>query len=119
MNGILLSSTIESITTRKDNTIKIVIGTQEMAPDKAGELFSLMNKLTVVYISVKDGINQKEIDLIDTVNPELPGKSQSQRIRATLFVLFKQDKEGHKNFDSYYRFKTEMYIEHLKKQINS
>ena len=117
MNGILLASTIESITTRKDNTVKIVLGTQELSQGKAGEVFNMMNKLAAVYISPKDTVNQKEMDQVDKIDPELQGKTQSQRIRNTLYILFGQGNEGFKDFDSYYKSKTEKYIEHLKAKI--
>lgn len=116
MKGILLPAYIENITTRKDKTVKITIGSQELSQGKAGELFSLLNNLAVVYISMKE-IDQKEIDQVDKINPDLKGKTQSQRIRDVLYILFTQDNEGHKDFDSYYKNKTEMYIEHLKSKI--
>lgn len=116
MNGILLSAIIENVSTRKDQTVKITIGTQELSPSKAGEVFGLHGKLAVVYISSKD-VPQREIDQVDKLEPELNGKTQSQRIRNTLFVLFTQDSEGFKDFQTYYISKTERFIEDLKTQI--
>jgi len=118
MKGILLPSIIENIATRKDNTIKITIGTNELSQGNAGELFSLVNKLAVVYISPKEAVDQRELDQIDKIDPEFQGKTQSQRLRAVLFKLFDQDKEGFKDFDTYYKSKTEKIIEHLKTKIN-
>lgn len=118
MNGILLPATIENITTRKDHTVKIVLGTQELSPGKAGEVFNLMNKLATVYISEKETIPQRELDQVDQIDPEFGGKTQSQRIRNVLYILFEKDKEGFKDFDQYYHSKTEKYIEHLKSKID-
>jgi len=115
-NGVMLSAYVENIATRRDKTIKITISTQELSQGNAGELFTLLNQIAVVYISPK-GMNQNEIDLVDKVNPDLSGKSQSQRIRSTLFLLFKQNSEGHADFEAYYKAKTERYIEHLKSKI--
>lgn len=116
MNGLLLPTYVENITTRKDKTVKITLGTQELSPGKAGELFDLMNKLAITYICPK-GVDQKEIDQVDRLDPEFEGKTQSQRIRSVLFKLFQQDNEGFKDFDNYYKSKTEKYIEHLKAKI--
>jgi len=116
MKGLLLSATIEGVTSRKDHTVKLTIGTQELSQGKAGEVFSLMNKLACIYICEKE-IDSKEIDQVDKIDPELQGKTQSQRIRNVLFLLFKQGNEGFKDFDSYYKSKTEMYIEHLKSKL--
>lgn len=116
MNGILLPAIIENISTRKDKTVKMTMGTQELSPAKAGELFELLNSYSVVYICPK-GIDQKEIDQVDKLDPEFDGKTQSQRIRSVLFKLFQQNSEGFKDFDNYYRSKTEKFIEHLKAKI--
>ncbi len=117
MNGLLISTYVENITTRKDKSVKITLGTQELSPAKAGELFHLMNSLAITYISPKE-ISQKEIDQVDKIDPEFEGKTQSQRIRSVLFKLWSQNSEGFKDFDTFYKSKTEMYIEHLKAKIN-
>ena|SRR5688572_290865 len=117
MNGLLLSTYVENITTRKDHSIKITLGTQELSPGKSGELFNLLNKLAVTYISPKE-VNQKEIDQVDKLDPEISGKTQSQRIRSVLYLLYQQANEGFKDFESFYRNKTEQYIEHMKGKLN-
>lgn len=118
MNGILIPATIENITTRADRSVKIAIATQELSQGKAGEIFGLLNNIAIVYISPKE-ISQSELDQVDKLDPEFTGKTQSQRIRAVLYKLFEQNSEGFKDFDSYYRSKTDKYIEHLKAKINS
>jgi hypothetical protein len=115
--SILIAATVESLTTRKDHTIKIVIGTQELAPDKGSEILSLMNKLCAVYISEKETVPQNIIDQVDELDIDLPGKTQSQRLRSVLYVLFSQDTEGYKTFDEFYHFKTDKIIDHLKTKI--
>lgn len=116
--SILLPVTIENITTRKDSTLKVVLGTQEVNPEQAGKLFELLNKYAVTYISGKD-ISKEQIQAVDEVDIDLGGKSQSERIRNTLFVLFNQDAEGFSTFDNYYQSKTEKYLEHLKSKIKN
>lgn len=117
MIGLLIPTYVENISTRKDNSVKITLGTQELSPAKAGELFNLMNKLAMTYICPKD-ISQREIDQVEKLDPEFDGKTQSQRIRNVLYKLFEQDPEGYQHFDNYYKAKTEKYIEHLKARIN-
>lgn len=117
MNGLLVAAIIESISSRRDGTIKIVIGCQEMSPSKSGELFSYTNKLSSIYVSPKESITQSELDQTDKLDPELQGRTQSQRIRNTLYKLFEQDTETFANFDAYYKVKTEQIINHLKSKI--
>jgi hypothetical protein len=116
MDGILIPVIIENISSRKDKTWKIIVGTNEITPQKAGELSQMVNGMAICYISPK-GPNQSEIDQVDKVNPEFGGKTQSQRLRNVLYKLFEQDQEGYKDFDSFYRDKTEKFIEFLKAKI--
>lgn len=116
MKGQLLPGIVENISTRKDRTVKIVFGTQELSPSDAGQLFNYMNK--IVYIYIKEGsVDQNEVEQVDKLEPELNTKSQGQRIRNTLYILYTQGNEGFKTFDEYYKAKTEKYIEHLKSKI--
>jgi hypothetical protein len=116
MKGILLGCQVESIASRKDKTVKVVLGTQELSPSMAGELFSLNNKIITAYISEKS-IDQREMDQVDKIDPEFEGKTQSQRIRNTLYILYTQADEGFKEFETYYRSKTDKIIDHLKGKI--
>lgn len=111
-----IAAYVEGIRTRKDRTIAITLGTQELSPETAASLLAMSGNLVSAYISDK-GISQQEIDDVDKLDVDLPGKSQSQRIRATLYVLFTQSPEGHQNFDDFYHAKTEAIINHLKAKI--
>lgn len=118
MDGLMIAAQIERVSTRKDRTVSVTIGSQELSPSKAGELLAMANKLVCVYISPKETLTQKELDQVDQLNPEFPGKSQSQRIRAVLFVLWEKKSEGFKDFDSFYRFHTEAIIDNFKSKID-
>jgi hypothetical protein len=116
MNGILLPAYIENLATRKDKTVKIVLGTQELSPMAAGQLFQYSNKLVVAYLSEKD-IPQRELDQVDKIDPEFGGKTQSQRLRNVFYKLFEQNNEGFKDFNTYYQSKMDLIIEHYKTKI--
>ena len=115
MNGLLIPATIEGVSTRKDRTIRIIIGTQELTPEQAAGLMGFQNTLIAAYFAPK--IDRDEMKLIDDLDPELAGKSQSERIRNVLYLLFKQDDEGFKEFNDYYHNKTEKYLTKLKSLI--
>jgi hypothetical protein len=116
MKGILIACIVEKITTLKDKSVKLVLETQEITPSRAGELFTLLNSLATVYISPAE-VSQREIAQADAIEPEMPGKSPSQRMRNVLFLLWQQDQEGFKVFDMYYQHKMEKYINELKQNL--
>lgn len=116
MNGLLIPAYVTRINSLKDKSVNITLLTQELSPSKAGEIFRLQGSLVVVYLSEKE-ISQKEIDQVDKLDPDLGGKTQSQRLRNVLYKLFEQNSEGFQNFDIYYKSKTDKIIEHLKTKI--
>lgn len=115
--GILLACYVENITTRKDKTVKLTIGSQELTPEKAGDLFSLMGKIAAMYITEKEVIPQAEIDKVDSLDAEFGGKTQSQRLRGVFFKLFEVHPEGFKSFDNYYHHKMDELINHYKAKL--
>ncbi len=114
--GTLLPAIIEKISTLKDGSVSLTIYTQELSPQKAAELFGLRGKLATVYLSPSD-ISSKELSLVDTIQPDMPGKTRSQRMRNVLWILFKQDPEGYEDFQHYYESKMDTYIDVLKQNI--
>jgi len=117
MDGLILPCTIHTIRSLKDGSVSVNLETQELSPAKAGELFSLRGKIAAVYISPKDTITQKELAQIDQLDAAVPGKTQSQRIRAVLYLCHQQNNEGYKDFAQYYQSKTELFIETLKSNL--
>jgi hypothetical protein len=116
MKGQLIAAIVENITTRKDRSLKVVIGTQEMNPGAAAQLLQYAHQLVTIYISPA-AVDNREIEQVDKIDPELNNKSQSQRIRNVLYLLHQQADEGFKDFDTFYKAKTELYIEHLKTKL--
>jgi hypothetical protein len=118
MQGIILSAIIENIATRADGTVKVVLGCQEMSASRAGELMTLSRKLAAVYVSPKESITQKEIDQCEAIDPVMPAKTCSQRMRAVLYILWQQSPEGFKEFETFYRYKMEGYINAIKENLH-
>ena len=115
---ILFDATLEGLSTRMDKTIKVTIGTQEMNSEQAAKLFSLRGNFCKVLIS-DSTIEQKEVEQVDTlpIKDESNGKSNSQRLRSTLFILWQQS--GSKaTFDVFYNSKMNEIIEHFKSKLS-
>lgn len=119
MSSILtIPAIIESIKTRRDNTIALTIATNELSPEKAAELFGHLNKY--VYLAVKIAeFNKKELDAISSMRVDYDDqtKSNSQRLRGVLFRNYELDAEGFKSFELYYNYKMEHIITHFKGKL--
>src|SRR5690349_16879389 len=105
--GMLLAAVVENVTTRRDGTLKLTFGTQELSQGKAGELFTMQNKVCALYISQKETVPQKVMDAVDAVDVDMPGKTKSQRQRAVLYRIWELQKDGHKTFESFYAARME------------
>lgn len=116
MKGILIAATVEGIRSRKDKTVALTVGTQELTPERAGEIFNLNGKLITAYFSSKE-IGTEDQEVIDSIEPELPGKSPSQRLRSVLYIMWKQDNQGFTDKNLHYLHHMEKVIEHYKSKL--
>lgn len=109
---------MEAFRSRKDRTLAITFGTQEMPPSDTGELTAMNQEF--VWIAVKkDQFTAAEINAIEKADLDFPErKSQSQRIRAVLYKWWEQDNNG-MTFDAFYRYYTDKYIDHIKNKLES
>jgi hypothetical protein len=118
---ILLKAQIEAITTRKDGTLKVAVGTQELKPSDAGKLFGLNNKLCSIGIAPND-LTPKEIETLQDAKlsiDDVPnGKSLSQRLRGSLFVYWQQHDTGFEEFNDFYSDYMEKKINHVKSKLD-
>lgn len=117
IDGLLLAAQVENVSTRRDGTLKLVFGCQELNQSRAGELLSMQNKVCAVYISQKESVPQSIVDMVDQTSVDMPGKTKSQRQRAVLYRIWELEKEGHKTFESYYAAKMEAHINELKEHL--
>lgn len=117
MQGISFAGIVESLKSRKDKTIAISIGTQEVDPDKAGKLFSTNGHLVYCYISIKGAITDNEAEIIDSVEPQIPGKRPSQRMRNVLYRMWEQDSQGYTDHNLHYIHWMDKMIEQLKSKL--
>ena len=104
---------MEGIASRKDKTVKIILGTQELDPEKAGELFGINGQLVTAYIN-SASITEEDIEVIDSIEPDLPGKSPSQRLRAVLYLMWKNNPQGFKDQHLHYLHYMDKIIDHYK-----
>ena len=118
MTGILLPAYVEGVKTRKDKTVAVTLSTQELTPEKAGQLFGANGHLVTVYLSVKEiEITDGQKEIIDSIEAPAPNKSPSQRLRAVLLIGWEQSNEGYTDFNLYYIHKMEKIIDHYKSKL--
>ncbi len=115
-----LKASVEGVSTRKDRTVKLVFGTQELKGKDAAKLLDLQNELVTLGISEK-GLTDKEIEVLQNAKSGLDdvpnSKSCSQRLRGALFVYFGQNDTGHDDFTLFYNNYMEQIINNVKSKL--
>jgi hypothetical protein len=115
---LILPSQIENITTRRDRTWKLTIGTNELSPEQAAEVVKLNQEFCYLAIK-KDEFKARDLEIISGIQSEFEfnEKPPAQRLRAVFYRLWEQDKQGYTDFELYYRFQMEKVIEHFKSKL--
>lgn len=82
-----------------------------------GEVFSMANK--IVYLCIKqETFVADEVKQVDELTVDTDKiKSKAQRLRAVLYLNFKQDPQGFPDFDAYYAHFMERMIDHWKSKL--
>lgn len=118
MNTLILPAIYEGSRDLKDRTKKLTFQTNEISPEQASNLQLCVQQF--VYIAIKkENFNKQEIDLINDLKTDYNdlGKSQAQRMRAVLYRLWEQNNEGYKDFNLFYEYRMNKFIEHLKTKL--
>ena len=115
---IVFDATLEGLSTRMDDTIKVVIGTQEVTAEQGLALLKLRGKFCKVMLS-DTAIEQKEIDAVDSlpIKDESNNKSNSQRLRNVLHVYWEQ-MPNDVTFYDFYNSEMNRIIDHYKGKLN-
>lgn len=113
MKALRTQIVIEGIRARKDRSLGLTITTPELTSEEKALFMDMQGHAATALIELIDVDFPTEVR---TVNKELNQKSQSQRIRAVLYILYTQNPED-QTFEEYYMAKTEKYIEFLKGKI--
>ncbi len=112
-----LPAIFSGIRSKVDRTYTLTFGTQEMSGEDAAKLLAMQQDLCWLIIAP----SEKEADQIEVPQgrPEVgtTGKTPSQRLRAVLFVLWKQlGSKG--DFEDYYRTQMERFIGIVKENLD-
>lgn len=115
---LIVPAILERIATRKDKTVSLSFGTQELNIEQISELYK--NVQSYVFLAIKgDLFKTQEKEILEGIETDYSDntKTHSQRLRNVLFVGWKQHNEGYTDFKDYYYFKMEKLIEHFKSKL--
>jgi hypothetical protein len=114
---------INSISTRADGGLKVVMITPELPPEKVASVFGMRNKFGIAAFSLEE-IAITELKAIDEAVSELGTKdtSPSARLQKALYARWMHDsglKDLYGDYKSFYSHEMEGFIESVKSKINN
>jgi hypothetical protein len=116
---IFFPAILEGVRTRSDRTLAITFGTQELSPEDAGVIFSMLQSM--MYVAVKEEMftreEEKVLDELQADAVEFQGKTPSQRLRAVLYKNFQIDNQGFSTFTRYYEHQMERIVNAFKSKL--
>ena len=110
---------IESVASRKDKSIKITIGANELTPDKMSDIMGLSG--TFVYTAHKlETFVTSELNEINALKyvGKVIGKSMAETTRNLLYRLWEKNNCGFDEFMSYYTFRMTNIIDVLRDELS-
>jgi len=109
---IILPAIVEGITTRRDKTFRLTVGTNELTPEVATKLFRLNQAFVFLAIKENDFATdeKKALGSLEVNLKDNPKGTPSQRLRNALYRLWSHKNEGFEEFNDYYHHKMENAI---------
>jgi len=113
---IQFSSIIDGVTKKKDGTLSIKLGTQELDPQDTARIFELGNmQIWSVFSDVE--ITEDDLDIPEALSEFRTDKTPSQRLRNTLWIYWEKHKKGVVEWDTFYKNQMEKIIEYIKEKL--
>jgi len=110
---IRLPAYLTGFSSKSDGSAGIRFSTQELSADD----FSLLKQNLNEYGWLVFRPNEYKEEDVPTEDVEDKEKTPSKRLRAVLFVLWKQTKNGG-DFETYYREQVDKIIDHIKSKLD-
>jgi len=108
---------IDGVNKKKDSTLSIKLGTNELNPEETAKIFAMGNQQVWCVLSETE-LKEKDLDIPDFI-PDYSGqKSHSQRLREVLYRVWEKYNDGNKSSDQYYRDTMEKLITNYKDKLD-
>ena len=118
MNTFQVAAELVKHESLRDKSLKLVFETSEVAPDRMADIHYGLDKAGWLVFA-PDPFTTEQMNELNNLKVEYTdtGKPPSQRLRAIMFLLWKQEPEGYKTALDHYNAKMEQLIEHFKSKL--
>ena len=111
---IRLKAVITSVRSRTDKSLSLTIQTPPLESKEKTPFMELQQEPLLIDITPQNNENAPKL----VIEKDIDTKTPSERLRNTLYVLWKQTEEDSIGFDEFYRSKMEKLIDHFKEKLH-
>lgn len=114
---LLTSAIFDGYTPKKDRSISLRFVTNEKTSGEVSDIHSMLDTFGYLYFRAEEKLSKEEIEELDKLDTDLydQPKTQSQRLRNTLYKVWQQSEVG--EFKDFYKNETERIITHYKNKL--
>ena len=98
---IQFSAQIDGITSKKDKTLSVKLGTQELVAEETAKIFEHQGHQIWVAIA-ESSVKEEDLNIPETLS-DLDKKTPSQRLRDRMAVYYKETNDSFEGFDDWYK----------------
>ena len=107
---------LDGVSKKKDSTLSLRIGTQELPAEDTAKIFELGNR--EVWVCMADvPVKEDDLEIPEVLSEFKRDKSPSQRLRDVLWVFWDKSKKDYVDWDTYYRNTIEKIVENIKDKL--
>ena len=112
---IQIPATLEGVATLKDGGVTVRLHTQELTANEKAVVFDYQGKFGH-FLFKESEFTQDDIKELTDIRKDTGGKSPSQRLRSSLYVLYTQTDTAD-SFEQFYAHKMEGIIDQVKERL--
>ena len=102
MKTIQFSTIIDGVSKKKDSTLTIKLGTQELSPEDTAQIFELGNKQVWCALS-ETTITKDSLNIPEALAEFKSDKTPSQRLRNRLYIYWEKKRKEFVDWDTFYK----------------
>ena len=114
---IQFSAQIDGVKLKKDRTLEIKLGTQELAPEETSLIFDLGEKQ--IWCALAETVlTENDLNIPESLTEFKDDKTPSKRLRNTFYVYWSKNFKGKQEWDSWYKGQMEKIIDFVKEKLD-
>lgn len=110
---------VESVSSRKDKSIKITIGANELTPDKMSDIMGLSGAFIYTAHKLETFVTEElnEINTLKYIGKTI-GKSMAETVRNLLYRIWEKNNCGFVEFMDYYTYRMNIIADGMRDELS-